>query len=87
MPGERSSNPPSGPDTAERAIVLQVLREDHDERWSRAELEREIFDIPPSEIADALERLRQEGVVDLSGDLVWASRCAQRLDALGMVSI
>ncbi len=87
MPDERSSNPPSGPEVAERAIVLQVLRNDHDERWSRAELEREIYDIEPIELADALERLRQDGVVHLSGELVWASRCALHLDQLGMVSI
>ena len=76
-----------GPEVAERAVILQVLRDDHDERWSRAELEREIYDIPPHDIADALERLRQEGVVHLSGELVWASRCALHLDQLGMVSI
>lgn len=67
--------------------MLQVLRDDHDERWSRAELEREIYDIEPLAIGEALERLRREGVVHLSGEMVWASRCARRLDALGMVSI
>jgi DNA-binding HxlR family transcriptional regulator len=74
-------------DVAQRAIVLQVLRDDHDERWSREQLEREIYDIEPQAIAEALERLRQEGVVHLSGQMVWASRAAFRLDALGMVSI
>jgi hypothetical protein len=87
MPGERSGFGLEGDEIAERAIVLQVLRDDRDERWSRAELEREIYDIEPLALGDALERLRQEGVVHLSGELVWASRCAQRLDALGMVSI
>ncbi len=75
------------PGIAERAIILQVLRDDHDRRWSRAELEREIYDIEPVVLGDALEHLRQEGVVHLSGALVWASRCALRLDELGMVSI
>jgi NAD/NADP transhydrogenase alpha subunit len=72
---------------AERAIVLQVLRDDRDERWSRAELEHEIYDIEPLMINEALERLSEEGVVCLAGEFVWASRCARRLDALGMVSI
>jgi hypothetical protein len=75
------------PWVAERAIVLQVLRDDHDERWSRAELEREIYDIEPQALGEAMERLRQVGVVHISGQLVWASRCALHLDELGMVSI
>ncbi len=75
------------PDGIERAIVLQVLRDDHDERWSRTELEVELRDVEPQAVTDALESLRQEGALHLSGDLVWASRCARRLSDLGMVSI
>lgn len=74
-------------EVAERAIILQVLREDRDERWSRVELEGEIYDIEPLAISEALERLREDGVVHLAGELVWSSRCARRLDALGMISI
>jgi hypothetical protein len=74
-------------EVAERAIVLQVLRDDRDERWSRIELEGEIYDIEPLAISEALERLREAGVVRLSGELVWSSRCARHLDALGMISI
>jgi hypothetical protein len=74
-------------EVAERAIVLQVLRDDHEQRWSRVELEGEIYDIEPLAIGEALERLREVGVVHLSGELVWASRCARHLDELGMVSI
>jgi hypothetical protein len=73
--------------TAERAIVLQVLRDDHGERWSRGELEQEISDIDPVALGQAMECLREDGVVHLSGDFVWASRCALHLDALGMISI
>jgi hypothetical protein len=72
---------------AERAVVLQVLRDDHRERWARAELEGEIYDIEPAAISEALKRLRKAGVVHISGEMVWASQCARRLDALGMVSI
>ena len=87
MRSERSGCGLESEDIAERAIVLQVLRDDCDERWSRAELEREIYDIEPLAINEALERLRDEGVVHLSGEFAWASRCARRLDALGMISI
>jgi hypothetical protein len=71
----------------ERAIVLQVLRDDHPERWTRAELEAEIFDFPPVIVNEALVRLEAEGVVILDGEDVEASRCARRMDALELVSI
>lgn len=87
MRSERSGCELKDDEIAERAIVLQVLRDDRDERWARAELEGEIYDIEPLAISEALERLREEGVVHLSGEMVWASRCARHLDALGMVSI
>jgi hypothetical protein len=87
MRHERSGSELKDDEVAERAIVLQVLREDRDERWSRAELEHEIYDIDPVAIGEAMEHLREEGVVHISGQLVWASRCARHLDELGMVSI
>ena len=87
MRSERSGYELKDDEVAERAVVLQVLRDDHDERWSRVELEQEIYDIEPSAIGEAVERLREEGVVHISGQLVWASRCAWHLDELGMVSI
>ncbi len=72
---------------AERAIVLQVLRDDHPERWTRVELEVEIEDRTAQVIADALARLEAEGVVVLDGEHVQASVCARRMDSLGLVSI
>lgn len=72
---------------AERAIVLQVLRYDHPARWTRAELTAEVYDIEPGAIRMALRRLERHGVVCLEGKEVWASKCALRLDMLGMVSI
>lgn len=68
-------------------VMLQVLREDHEARWSRAELEREIYDIAPLEISDTLERLRREGLVHVEGELVLAVRAARHLEDLGMFSI
>jgi DNA-binding HxlR family transcriptional regulator len=87
MRSERSGYGLKDNEIAERAIVLQVLRDDHDERWSRAELEREIYDIEPMALSEAVERLCEEGVVQTLGQLVCASRCAWHLDELGMVSI
>jgi hypothetical protein len=84
---EKRRRPPwvDDPEIAERAIVLQVLRDDHDERWSLAELEAEAFDVLPSVLSEALGRLRCHGVVVPCGTEVVASRCALHLDALGMV--
>ncbi len=71
----------------ERAIVLQVLRDDHPERWTRAELENEVFDFDPLTIDEALTRLAADGVVILDGEQVRASACARRIDALELISI
>jgi len=72
---------------AQRSLVLTVLSEDHDELWSRAELEQELHDVQLPVIADALERLRDGRVVELSDDQVRATRCARHLNDLGMVCI
>ena len=72
---------------AERAIVLQVLRDDHEARWTLAELQTEVTDLDPAALADALSRLEPHGVVVACEKTVLASRCALHLDALGMVSI
>jgi DNA-binding HxlR family transcriptional regulator len=77
----------SDPAVAERAVALQVLRNDHPERWSRSELERAIPDIEPVMIDEALEHLAAAGVVVLDGESVRASGCARHLDALGLIAV
>jgi hypothetical protein len=72
---------------AERAIVLQVLRDDHEVRWTLGELQAEVDDLNPHALRHALDRVLEEGVVVTCGADVLASRCALHLDALGMVSI
>jgi DNA-binding HxlR family transcriptional regulator len=72
---------------AERGITLQLLRNDHPGRWARAELEREVEDIEPLTVSDALAALEAEGVVVLDGEHVEASPCARRLDTLDLISI
>jgi DNA-binding HxlR family transcriptional regulator len=72
---------------AERAVVLQILRDDHEERWPRAELVEEISDFEPAVLEEALERLERDGVLHRQGDTVWAARAAQRLDELELISV
>ena len=71
----------------ERALVLQMLRDDHPERWTRAELEAEVFDFDPLTVNEALTRLAADGVVILDGERVRASACARRIDALELIAI
>jgi hypothetical protein len=73
----------------ERAIVLELLRDDRKQRWSRAELETQL-DADRRQAAavkDALRRLHEEGVLGLAEDAVWASRAARRLDELGLICV
>jgi urease accessory protein UreF len=71
----------------ERAIVLQLLRDDHAKRWSRAELETELHHVEALVIDNALERLKAGEVVHLSGEQVCASRCAWYLDRLELIAV
>jgi hypothetical protein len=70
----------------ERAIVLQLLRDDREQGWSRAELAMEIDAEPPA-MEEALRRLSGEGVLCLVEEKVWASRAARRLDELGLIGV
>jgi hypothetical protein len=89
MTDEQQEHQPGWTDgeQVERAIVLQVLRDDHPERWTRAELEAEVFDFDPLTVNEALTRLAAVGVVILDGEWVRASACARRIDALELVAI
>jgi hypothetical protein len=71
----------------ERAIILQLLRDDHGDRWSRAELEVEISNVEPLDISDALARLDQDSIVQISGESVSAPLAVRRLDELGLIAI
>jgi hypothetical protein len=79
----------------ERAIVLQLLRDDRERMWSRAqlriELEAEESEIGQEALQEALEealrRLEQEGVLACAEATVWASSAARRLDELGLISV
>ncbi len=79
--------PHAEPRSVERAIVLQLLRDDHDERWSRAELEGEVNDVEPCSLSSAIADLERQGVVVAQGEHILASRCARHLDELGLVGV
>jgi hypothetical protein len=72
----------------ERAVVFQLLRDDHEERWSRAELASTCGADAPR-LDAALHRLCEHGVVGaLAGsDDVQASACVRRLDALAVIGV
>jgi hypothetical protein len=70
----------------ERAIILQLLRDDHAPRWSREELMEELRS-EAGPLEEALIRLDGEGVLGLSEDGAWASRAARRLDQLELIGI
>jgi hypothetical protein len=67
----------------QRAVVLQVLREDHAQWWTRAELER---DLGSMALTGAVAKLVADDVIQVDGERVRASRCVRHLDALGLIA-
>ena len=74
-------------DDVERAIVLQLLRPDHDPRWRRAELMRALRHLPSLEVSKGIVRLDAHGVVERLGEELWASRATRRLDELALIAV
>jgi DNA-binding HxlR family transcriptional regulator len=72
---------------AERVVVLQVLRDDHEERWPRTELAQEIADFEPAVLEEALGRLGRDGVLHREDDSVWAACAVRRLDELELIGV
>jgi 2-keto-4-pentenoate hydratase len=70
----------------ERAIVLQLLRDDREQRWTREELLAEIDAEAPA-LERALSRLGADGVLCAAEEHVWASRAARRVDELGLIGV
>jgi hypothetical protein len=75
----------------ERAIVLQLLRDDRERMWSRAQLERELeadrAEVGREAVGQALRRLEGEGVLGASEEAAWASNATRALDELGLISV
>jgi hypothetical protein len=73
---------------AQRAIVMQLLRDDHDLLWRRTQLRGQLSDIGGDVFKAALKLLAEEGCIALlRGSAMRASICAQHLDELGLVGI
>jgi hypothetical protein len=70
----------------DRAIVLQLLRDDCGPEWPRERLLIELGVAMPA-LEDALGRLQDQGVVRLHDDRISASRAARALDELGLIAI
>ena len=87
MLGEAGRVPDRDAWMVERAIVLQLLRDDHEECWPRVELAHELRDCEPMILEQALTRLERDGVLHLDRSCAWASRAARRLDELELVGL
>ncbi len=74
-------------ETAERAIILQLLRDDHPVPWTRREIKREVYDIKGRVLDQALARLEADEVVTLAGKEVWVSLAVRHVEDLGMIAI
>ncbi len=84
----RESSAPTALDGAplQRAIVLQLLREDREPRWSTEQLRAELGAERPV-VEEAIGGLSGEGVLCAGGGEVWASRATRRLDELGLIAL
>jgi hypothetical protein len=71
----------------QRALVLQLLRDDHDESWPRSELDAELGDIEGQALAYSLRSLHMAGVIELEGDSLSASPAAWRLQELALIGV
>jgi hypothetical protein len=71
----------------ERLLVLALLRRDHVERWSQAELERELAGTLAREVEAALRGLAEKGLACVEAGQAWASLPARALDDLDMICI
>ncbi|MCW3069479.1 MAG: hypothetical protein JWL67_2104 [Solirubrobacterales bacterium] len=70
----------------ERAIVLELLRDDHEPPWSIEDLGGELGTERDS-LKRALGRLGSEGVVLLRDGQVSAASATRRLEDLGLIAI
>jgi hypothetical protein len=68
---------------AEQAVMIALLDNRRDP-WTRSELQRSIARrvCDPDDVLDAIGHLHRMGLVNLTGELVTATRAAQRMDEL-----
>jgi len=75
------------PAIVRRAVILQILSEDCEKRWSAAELRRELYNIERHALNNAVLMLEHAGVLERAGETVYASRAARLLDDLGLIGV
>jgi hypothetical protein len=79
--------PTSDTHLAQRAIIHQLLRDDHTERWTPKQLQRALSDIEPEVINEALAELEANGATWHLDDYVGGAPCARHLFALDLIGI
>jgi hypothetical protein len=77
---------PAGDPGLQRAIILQLLRDDRPRRWTHADLAAELG-AEQRTVDAAVRALDADGVVCGGDGEVWASRAALRLDELELLAI
>jgi hypothetical protein len=71
----------------QRLVVLQVLRDDHDERWSGCELADVLAEVEAEVLANAIDGLTRKGVLCAEGDALWASPALVRVSELELICV
>lgn len=70
----------------QRVIVGVLLGEEHDGPWTREHLAANAH-ADRSVLDQALERLQADQIAVLDGERVLPSRCARRLEELGLIGV
>ena len=76
-----------GEPETERIIVLQLLRGDRPEWWSRADVLRALHDIDPDAVRGSLVHLERVGLLDRDRERFKASDTLRYIDALDLIGI
>jgi hypothetical protein len=70
----------------QRAIVNTMLVEP-DRKWTRAEMERDLYEQGPLDLSAALEHLGTMQVIVLNRETFSIARCTAYLDQLGVIGV
>ncbi len=79
---DESKQFPDGDPGTERIIVLQLLRKDRSEWWSRTEVLRKLDDIDEDAIVGSLAHLERLGLLDRNGARFKASDGLRHIDVV-----
>jgi DNA-binding HxlR family transcriptional regulator len=71
----------------QRAVVLEILRDGHEKRCSRSQIDRSLSDIPSEVRERALLELERDGLLERLGEMVCASPSIRRLDELDLIAV